>query len=157
MIIDRIKNWPVYFSEHIGKEIFQELANYNSETPDGTYKKHSDSDFYFKVMTYETLLEPSQIESHIKEVDIQILLSGSETIKIFDSTAVSVTKDYDEPSDCQLYKSTSSAHSEITLKPGMMAIFFPDDIHFPQFASQGKKEIIKKIVIKVNEKFFTLQ
>lgn len=36
-----------------------------------------------------------------------------------------------------------------------MGVFFNQDIHNPQFAVNDKVEEIKKIVIKVNEKFFT--
>jgi beta-galactosidase beta subunit len=36
-----------------------------------------------------------------------------------------------------------------------MAIFFPDDIHQPQFALENKIETLKKIVIKIDEKLFT--
>ena len=36
-----------------------------------------------------------------------------------------------------------------------MAIFFPDDIHHPQFAVDGKIETLKKLVLKIDEKLFT--
>lgn len=155
MIVDKIANWSLYFPKDLGKRIFNELKNYNLETPDGIYKSHND--FYFKVMTYETKLLPSVIESHKKEVDIQILLSGHESIEIFDSSSVDIKKHYEESLDCQFYYPKLKPHSRVNLKPGLMAIFFPDDIHQPQFATESKKEVLKKIVIKVNEKFFTFR
>ena len=36
-----------------------------------------------------------------------------------------------------------------------MAVFFPDDIHNPQYAVNSKIETLKKIVIKIDEKLFS--
>jgi YhcH/YjgK/YiaL family protein len=155
MILDKIQNWKLYFKSPIFNEIFKELETYTINTANGVYK--NDKDFYFKVMSYDTKLESNTIESHRKEVDVQILLSGNETIKIYNSTAVSITEQYDSESDCQFYKNIDNPISEINLEPGYMAIFFPDDIHHPQFAVNNKIETLKKIVIKIDEKLFTQQ
>ena len=153
MIVDKIENWKIYFKDSVFAEIFNQLKNYNLDTPNGVYRNHER--FYFKVMSYDTKLESSIIESHRKEVDIQILLSGNEKIKIYDSLAVQVTEPYEDESDCQFYKNIDQPISDIDLKPGYMAIFFPDDIHHPQFAVNNKIEKLKKIVIKVDEKLFS--
>ena len=152
MILDKIENWKIYFKDEIFSGIFEELKNYTTETPNGVYKNHDN--YYFKVMSYDTKEVSTVIESHRKEVDIQILLSGSEYIKIFDRPSVEVIEEYDTETDCQFYKVTGSPECEISLKPGYMAIFFPDDIHQPQFAVNNKPLTIKKIVIKVDEKLF---
>ena len=44
-----------------------------------------------------------------------------------------------------LFKESSDL---ITLKKGMFAIFFPDDIHLPEIKS-GKISKVKKVVVKV--------
>ncbi|MBU3714069.1 MAG: DUF386 domain-containing protein [Ferruginibacter sp.] len=153
MIHDQINNWRLYFKAPIFENIFSELAQLNIYTPDGVYKNHSD--YYFKVMSYETQSAPRIIESHIKEVDIQILFSGKEKIKLYDKNSVQIEKSYDEASDCQFYQETSSPTSDINLIPGFMAVFFPQDIHHPQFSVDGQINTLKKIVIKVNAKLFT--
>lgn len=153
MIQDKIANWKIYFKEPIFLEIFKELENYNSETPNGIYRTHEN--YYFKVMSYDTKLESNIIESHIKEVDVQILFSGNEKIKIYNSEAVSITEPYSDETDCQFYKNVGNPLSEINLQPGYMAIFFPDDIHHPQFAVENKIQTLKKIVLKIDEKLFT--
>ena len=152
MILDKIDNWKIYFKEPIFLEIFKELENYNSETPNGIYRTHEN--YYFKVMSYDTKLESNIIESHIKEVDVQILFSGNEKIKIYNSEAVSITEPYSDETDCQFYKNIKNPISEINLEIGYMAIFFPDDIHHPQFAVNNKIETLKKIVLKIDEKLF---
>lgn len=153
MIVDKIENWGNYFKSSIFSEILKELGTYSVETENGVYKNNES--FYFKIMSYDTKLDSIIIESHRKEVDVQILLSGNEKIKIYNSTAVEITEPYDSESDCQFYRKTDNPISEINLEPGYMAIFFPDDIHHPQLAVNDKIETLKKIVIKIDEKLFT--
>ncbi|WP_343329138.1 YhcH/YjgK/YiaL family protein [Polaribacter staleyi] len=153
MILDKIENAKLYFNNPSFKELFKQLKTYTVDTPNGVYKNHKD--FYFKVMSYETKLEPTVIESHIKEVDVQILLSGSEKIKIYDSKDVEITEKYSSETDCQFYKALQLPISEIFLRPGYMAVFFPDDIHGPQYTIDNNVEKLKKIVIKIDEKLFS--
>ena len=153
MIVDKITNRKLYFKGEVFDELFKQLDAYTLETPNGVYKNHND--FYFKVMSYKTKFESNITESHRKEVDVQILLSGNEAIKIFESNNVEITQSYEESSDCQFYNPIDIPVSEINLYPGYMAVFFPDDIHNPQYAVNGKIEKLKKIVIKINEKLFS--
>ena len=153
MIIDKINNWVLYFKAPIFLEIFKELDNYNFDTPNGIYR--TNENYYFKVLSYDTKLESNIIESHIKEVDVQILFFGNEKIKIYNSESVTITEPYSNETDCQFYKKKGNPISEINLQPGYMAIFFPDDIHHPQFAVGNNIQTIKKIVLKIDEKLFT--
>jgi YhcH/YjgK/YiaL family protein len=152
MILDKIENAKLYFNKPSFEELFKQLKTYTLDTPNGTYRNHKD--FYFKVMSYDTKLEPTVIESHLKEVDVQILLSGSEQIKIYDFKDVQITQEYNLESDCQFYKAINTPVSDVFLQPGYMAVFFPDDIHGPQYAVDNKINKLKKIVIKINEKLF---
>lgn len=153
MILDKIANRSLYFKGEIFDEIFDQLQKYHLDTPNGVYKNHKD--FYFKVMSYDTKMESSITESHQKEIDVQILLSGNEGIKIFNDSSVKITQKYDDETDCQFYQPISNPITEINLEPGYMAVFFPNDIHNPQYAVNGKIETLKKIVIKINEKLFS--
>lgn len=153
MILDRIDNNSRYFKEAIFKEIFDKFKEFDLNTPNGTYKTHDL--YYFKVMTYETMLSPKLIESHRKEVDIQILLDGKEKIKIYQQEDVIILKKYDAKTDCQFYKELNSPISELTLEPNYMAVFFPNDIHAPIYALNNQITKLKKIVIKVDEKLFS--
>lgn len=152
MIVDKISNWHLYFKAPIFEQIFKELKSYSIHTPNGTYKNNEH--YYFKVMNYYTQLSSDVIESHIKEVDIQILLSGKECIKIYDTNSVEVRKDYDTQTDCKFYTRVGDPESVVNLKPGYMAVFFSDDIHHPVLAVNNKVEKLKKIVIKIHEKLF---
>jgi YhcH/YjgK/YiaL family protein len=155
MIVDKIANWSVYFNKERFAKIFEELNKFNLETPNGEYRINEH--FYFKVMSYETKLESFIIESHRREVDIQILLTGKEKIKIYDSKDVVITEVYNEETDCQFYKKVNDPILEVNLEPGFMAVFFADDIHHPILAVNKETHKLKKIVIKVDEKFFAHQ
>lgn len=153
MIFGKISDWNKYFPTPVFKEIFNELQKFNHDTPNGVYQTHDD--FYFKVMSYDSKLEATVVESHRKEVDVQILFSGEERIMIYDKEDVEVSKPYDESTDCQFYLPGKHVVSDLNLRPGYMAVFFPEDLHRPQLATKNTPVELKKIVIKINEKLFT--
>lgn len=153
MIFDRVSNWKIYFKDKIFEEIFEKLNKINIDTPNGIHFKSTN--YYFKVMSYKTQLEPVIIESHRKEVDIQILLSGGENIKIYDSNNVDILESYSEFNDSEFYTNSKNENAIISLKPEFMAVFLPQDIHAPLYALNSNPQEIKKIVIKVDEKFFS--
>ena len=155
MILDKVENSVRYFKAPIFQEIFQKLKDFDINTPNGTYK--TNDSYYFKVMSYKTQLSPKIIESHRKEVDVQILLSGKELIKIYKEEDVRVMEKYNSKIDCQFYQELNSPISELILEPSYMAVFFPNDIHGPIHAYNKQVTILKKIVIKIDETLFPQQ
>jgi YhcH/YjgK/YiaL family protein len=153
MIFDKIQYWKTYFKHNVFNTIFDDLAKISQDTPNGVHFKNKD--YYFKVMSYKTLDKPKVIENHRKEVDIQIVLSGSEKIKLYSKDNLEILRDYSVEDDSQFYTKKLKKNAEIILKPEYMAVFFNQDIHRPQYIANNKTEKIKKIVIKVNEEFFT--
>ena len=153
MIFDNIANWDLYFKAPVFKEIFSKLKTIDSNTANGIH--YQSEGYYFKVLNYKTKQDPTIIESHKKEVDVQILLSGNEHIKVYDQSQVEVTSEYSEESDCEFYRSIEQPKLELNLSPGKMAVFFPEDIHGCQHFVNDQVENIKKIVIKIDEKLFT--
>jgi beta-galactosidase beta subunit len=101
MIFDKIENWKIYFKHCIFNKIFEDLNKINLDTSNGIYFKNKD--YYFKVMSYKTKIESDIIENHKKEVDIQILLSGSEKIKLFSIENVVTLRAYSDSDDCQFF------------------------------------------------------
>ena len=153
MILDKIENISRYFKAPIFEEIFEKLKEFDVNTPNGTYKTHES--YYFKVMSYETQLYPKIIESHKKEVDVQILLSGKELIKIYKEQDVSTSEEYNIDVDCQFYQELNPPIAELILEPNYMAVFFPNDIHGPMYTHDNNAHELKKIVIKIDETLFT--
>ena len=84
------------------------------------------------------------IETHKKMIDIQIPLDGEET---FGYTPLKDLPqfDYNAEKDITKYGSTM-AQTYVTLKPGQMGIFFPQDGHAPCITMNPE---IKKAIFKV--------
>lgn len=155
MIYDNLTNWEQYFDSSTFDEIYRKLLTLSIDTKNGEYFRTDN--YYFKVLSYDTLKEPTIIESHKKEVDIQVVLKGGEIIKIYSPDSLIISSEYSDETDCQFYKAKESADMEFKLIPGKMAVFFPQDIHGCQYTLSNEMETIKKIVIKINEELFTHQ
>ncbi len=88
--------------------------------------------------------EAAKMESHVKYIDIQVVISGVETMGW---TAIEHCTDAIEPynaeKDLQFF--TDKPSTFITVHPGEFAIFFPEDGHAPGIGNGP----IKKAVVKV--------
>ncbi|MEY8339010.1 YhcH/YjgK/YiaL family protein [Lachnospiraceae bacterium 62-35] len=86
-------------------------------------------------------------ESHRKEIDIQYLLEGEETIGYCSVDEIKPCTEYDEKTDKILY--ANEGHGFMThMKSGDFLILFPDDAH-ATCLNPGKSSINNKAVIKV--------
>ena len=112
--------------------------------------------WYMRVMEYNTKEDADIIESHDKNVDIQILISGSERIKMYHLKDLDRKGEYNWITDVQLYEATGKPYMDLILKPKYMAVFYPDDPHHPQFQVDNP-EMLKKVVIKVNTRLTELK
>ena len=152
MIFDKLTNYPNYFQSSEMKSIIEDvIQNYSITTEDGTYQEFDH--YYIKVMSPETLEVSDIIESHQREIDIQILLSGTEKIRIFSEESVTIKSDYNPEIDCTFYTPSSDPHSEVVLQPGYFAMFFPQDIHNPLIANNTIQSL-KKIVVKLDVNWY---
>ena len=95
------------------------------------------------------------IESHRRDIDLQVILSGKEHIKIYSEDQVECIDEYNSQTDCQFYDEIKRPDLELDLTPGKMALFFPQDIHGCQHAINQECITIKKVVFKIDEKFFS--
>lgn len=88
--------------------------------------------------------EEAKLETHVQYIDIQLPLTGSETMGY--TPAVDLPKaPYDADNDIAFYPGL--AQSYVTLKPGMFAVFLPSDGHAPGITPTGLKKIIIKVKI----------
>lgn len=88
--------------------------------------------------------EEAKLETHKEFIDIQIPLSGTEIIGYTAAkNCVPVDAPYNAEDDIAFYEGLAETY--ITVKPGMFAIFFPQDGHAPAITPNG----VKKIIIKV--------
>ena len=150
MIFDSLDNIGAYFHFKEFAPILDTYASLHLNSPNGTIDLGQGN--YIKVMSDQTRIHSDIIESHQKEVDIQILLKGRELIKVYESKEVDIKTPYNADIDCQFYSNPRTAHNQLILKQGVFAVFYPQDIHNPLNAV-GNVEELKKIVVKLNLKW----
>ncbi len=89
--------------------------------------------------------EEAKLETHNLFIDIQIPLSG---VEIFGYTPAKDCKPadatYNSEKDITFFEGL--AENYISVKPGMFAIFFPQDGHAPGISNTGVKKIIVKVL-----------
>lgn len=152
MIFDKLENWPLYFKEGF-KEIIDAIHYYIERDVLGEFAISDEA--FIKVMTYDTKLDNFVIESHKTYVDFQYVYVGQERIDIFNSESLDIKVPYQSDTDCIFYVDPHfDPHSSLVLGNGYFSVFFPGDVHRPQM-TVGNPERLKKIVVKIHEKFFS--
>jgi len=110
----------------------------------GKYFIHDKDIFLNLAIAKGRMTEKAVLETHINMIDIQIPISSEETFgytPLCDLPAF----DYNAEKDVTLYGDTKP-QTYVTVKPGQMAIFFPQDGHAPCISSNPE---IKKAIFKV--------
>jgi biofilm protein TabA len=104
---------------------------------------------YALVARYETRdYESAEPEAHRRYLDIQYLISGSETIYWTPlDEAGAVTMPYDSERDLIFFARNARA-KPIELAAGHFTIFFPDDAHEPN-CHVGPPGPVHKVVVKI--------
>ena len=88
----------------------------------------------------------AKFECHDKNIDIQLCISGKETIGWKPRQSCTVPKgEYNAEKDVSFYDDTPDMYFQLT--NGQFAIFFPEDVHAPMIAVDD--DAIRKLVIKV--------
>jgi biofilm protein TabA len=87
-------------------------------------------------------------ESHQKFIDVQVIVEGEETMEVIDASRIVVREPYDPARDFVSYRDVSDA-SELRLRAGEAAIFFPVDVHMPSMQFSGSAGLVRKTVVKV--------
>lgn len=146
MIFDTLDNCEKYFKMHESFELAFEfiksvLAGYT------TSNKYAlkDMDVYATLSKYTTH-EFQMYEAHKKYIDIQFIIKGNEQM-FYKPTSECVAKtDYNADKDCVML--TAEEPTILEAKPGMFAIFYPEDAHAPGLIS-GEASYVHKVVVKV--------
>lgn len=114
--------------------------------PQGRYE--IDGDFVYAMVAKDRgrKQEGALLETHDTYIDIQMVLSGVDTMGWKPRAACSTPDGpYDPDRDIRFYQDAPDMF--IPVLPGAFAIFFPEDAHMP-LLSDG---LIHKVVIKIRE------
>lgn len=146
MIIDTIDNLGKYVSLNpLFAEVIDFLKGHDLQTLEpGKYPIKDKGLFLNLQMAKGRSQEAAVLETHVEMIDIQIPLSGEETFgytPLQDLPAF----EYNAEKDITKYGETK-AQTYVTLRPGQMAIFFPQDGHAPCISAAPE---IKKAIFKI--------
>lgn len=146
MIIDSIDNLSKYVALNpLFADVVDFLKGHDLNTLETGKYPIKDKDLFLNLqMAKGRNLETAVLETHVEMIDIQMPLSREET---FGYTPLADLPDfeYNAEKDITKYGETKS-QTYVTVKPGQMAIFFPQDGHAPCISDA---EEIKKAIFKI--------
>ena len=149
MIIDTIDNLGKYVALNpLFADVVDFLKNHNLLTMEPNKYPIKGEDLYVNIqVAKQRTKETCFVESHVKMIDIQIPLSCVET---YGYSPLNDLPDatYDAEKDMTIYEGVKPKDF-VTLTPGMMVIFFPQDGHAPCIIEESE---IKKAIFKVSVK-----
>ena len=146
MIIDKLENLGKYVSLNpLFADVVDFLKDHDLNSMEVGKYPIKEKDLFLNLTTAKGRgKEAAVLETHIEMIDIQIPLSCEET---FGYTPLEDLPQlaYNPEKDITLYGDLK-AQTYLTLKPGQMVIFFPQDGHAPCISDN---EEIKKAIFKV--------
>ena len=146
MIIDSIDNLGKYVAMNpLFADVVDFLKSHDLQTLEAGKYPIKDKDLFLNLqMAKGRSQEAAVLETHIEMIDIQIPISGEET---FGYTPLQdlPSFEYNAEKDITKYGETK-AQTYVTLKPGQIAIFFPQDGHAPCITDDPE---IKKAIFKI--------
>lgn len=147
MVIDTLENLKEYagmnplFTDVVK---FLEENDLNALEPGKHYIK--DKDLFVNITTAKGKTpDQAVMETHKKMIDIQIPLDEEETYGYLPLEDLPEDIPYNEEKDITKYPGVPGS-SYVTCRPGMMAVFFPQDGHAPCISNAAE---IKKAIFKV--------
>jgi YhcH/YjgK/YiaL family protein len=146
MIIDKIERLNEYVALNpLFAEVVEFLKSHDFQEMEPGKYPIKDNDIFLNLQVAKGRnKETAFLETHIEMIDIQLPLSGKETFgytPLCDLPAFA----YDAEKDITKYGDTKP-QTYVTVKPGQMVIFFPQDGHAPCIIEEPE---IKKAIIKV--------
>lgn len=151
MIFDKIENINLYKNTHsrFAKAFEWVEANDLNSLKIGEKVEIDGDDIYIKRYAYNTIHESEDsYEGHKKYIDIQIMLTGSETIQYaFLTGDEKVTLPYIDAKD--KYKVDTKKEGELLFSENTFVIFFRHDLHKTSLFVDGKETGVTRVVIKV--------
>lgn len=146
MIIDTIKNAPLYYAIHANfKRAFEYIASIDTAyIPAGRYEIDGTA-MYALVQEYDTKLKEKGFwEAHRRYIDLQYMVQGVEGMG-YSNIHHLQQGEYDKSKD---FLPLFGEGDQVALKSGSFVLLLPEDAHMPGMAI-GEPAPIKKVVIKI--------
>lgn len=146
MIVDRLENLDKYVALN---PLFAQAAEYLKTTDllavePGTKVELKGKDLRVNfAQTKPKTKDQARLETHRDFIDIQIPLSDTEVMG-YTPAADLPEAEYNAEKDVTFFEGL--AESYIDVKPGMFAIFFPEDGHAPGVTETGLRKVVVKVL-----------
>ncbi|OGJ89876.1 MAG: hypothetical protein A2487_09260 [Candidatus Raymondbacteria bacterium RifOxyC12_full_50_8] len=149
MILDSLDAWGLYFKGSVWDEALAFVRGLSVSSEEKKYFLR-ENDLYAIVVSYGTHgRDKAILETHRKYIDVHITISGKEKLAWVPKKVCVIKTPYDESKDAEFYDTAVVPLSEMVMKPGLFAAFYPDDAHTPQLFAETQSEKIKKVVLKI--------
>ena len=148
MIIDTIDNLCKYAAINpLFADVVEFLKSHDLNTMEAGKYPIKDKDLFLNLTSAKgKTKEAAVLETHIEMIDIQIPISCAET---FGYTPLCDLPDFEYNAEKDITKyGNTMAQTYVTVNPGQMAIFFPQDGHAPCISGEAE---IKKAIFKVKK------
>lgn len=146
MVVDTLDNLEKYASLNpLFAQAVEFLKTHNLQAMEVGKTELKGKDLVVNVaQTKPKTKEEAKLETHKEFIDIQIPLSGTEIIGYTAAKdCVPADAPYSAEKDITFFDGLAETY--ITVRPGMFAIFFPQDGHAPGITLDGVKKIIVKV------------
>lgn len=146
MIFDTLKNIENYKGLGRVYTALKFLAETDFNKMDlGRYELDGDN-IYYMVQSYNTDPEKTISEAHKKYIDIQFMVKGEELIGVAPFETKKTETQAIPENDVWFYECKTES---ITLIENSFMVLYPNDLHCPGVATNGKSITCKKVVVKV--------
>jgi YhcH/YjgK/YiaL family protein len=146
MIFDKLANAKIYLgmNQRLAAALEYLRATDFSHVAPGKYEIDGNN-VYALVQEYQTKPMHGRYEAHRKYIDVQFMFAGEEIMGYANLQDLKVTEEYIESKDALFLAGEPNL---LRMKPGMFAIFYPEDAHIPGLMVNSPQPV-KKVVMKV--------
>ena len=150
MIYDTFEHAACYPYGPAFRKAVEFAKQVNADTALGRHEIDGDR-IYANVMEYETCDgAPVKYEVHRRYADLQVVISGHETVFVRPAAGLQVQTPYDAEKDCGfLAPDNQAAEVNVQLFPGYFTLLFPQDAHMGKGTSCRGPVKLKKVVVKI--------
>ena len=146
MIIDNVENLSKYVALNpLFADVVEFLEDKDLNTLETGKYPIKDKDLFLNLqVAKQRTKETAVLETHVEMIDIQMPLTCAET---FGYTPLTDLPDFEYNAEKDITKyGDTKPQTYVTVKPGQMAIFFPEDGHAPCIVDEPE---IKKAIFKI--------
>lgn len=149
MITDSMDHLRRYALPYTG-EILEFIAEHDCvKLPDGEMEIKG-RQLFVRMMSYQPKRAlDNRFEIHRIYADVQYIVSGEELMQTSRVKDLLSLTDYDPSGDYQFFKTNGDAITDLIVRSGEFAVFYPQEAHRPSCLYEGYKGLVRKLVFKI--------